>query len=60
MTDDLRDRIADVIARHRMERSNGEIADAVIRELQLQRESPQLCDGGSDRHRWVTVWTADE
>jgi hypothetical protein len=30
---ELRDRIADVIARHRMDRSNYEMADAVIAEL---------------------------
>jgi ribosomal silencing factor RsfS len=55
---DLRDRIAAVIASGRMDRSNYELADAVIRELQLQRESPQLCVGGGDRHRWVTEWVS--
>lgn len=36
------------------------MADAVIRELGLHRESPQLCPGGSTSHRYVTEWTTDE
>ena len=35
---DLRTRIAAVIARHRMDRSNYEMADAVIAELGLRQE----------------------
>lgn len=34
------------------------LADAVIRELKLRQESPQLCNGGNNRQRWVTEWVA--
>jgi hypothetical protein len=53
---DLRTRIADVIARHRMDRSNYEMADAVIAELGLEEE---LTYGGTMR-RYVTDWKADD
>jgi hypothetical protein len=66
---DLRTRIADVIARHRMDRSNYEMADAVIAELGLYREGNESrtvtneygatyrIEGG---HRYVTDWEADD
>ena len=53
---DLRTRIAAVIARHRMDRSNYEMADAVIAELGLEEE---LTYGGTMR-RYVTDWKADD
>ena len=34
----------------------GVLADAVIAALGLHRESPQLCDGGTNHHRYVTEW----
>jgi hypothetical protein len=40
MSDSLRDRIAAVIASGRMDRSNYELADAVIRELHLETVEP--------------------
>lgn len=62
--DDLRTRIMEILQGESLDYAEDinvyAMADAVIRELRLQRESPQLCDGGSDRHRWVTDWTADE
>lgn len=33
-----------------------ELADAVIQELGLTRESPQLCPGGSFNYRYTTDW----
>ena len=38
----------------------GVYADAVIADLGLTRESPQLCDGGTRRHRYVTDWADDD
>jgi hypothetical protein len=52
----LRDRIAAVIASGRMDRSNYEMADAVIRELGLTRVTR------SERvpiYRYVTEWTTE-
>jgi hypothetical protein len=66
---DLRTRIADVIARHRMDRSNYEMADAVIAELGLHLETGQRSNptgplwGSNNRHtvhRYVTYWKADD
>ena len=53
---DLRTRIAAVIARHRMDRSNYEMADAVIAELGLIRDpfsTVAFC-------RYVTQWEPNE
>ena len=59
---DLRDRIAAVIARHRMDRSNYEMADAVIAELGLHREV-EIAQAGirirATAHRYVTDWEPD-
>ena len=68
MTDNLRDRIAAVIASGRMDRSNYELADAVIRELGLRPEKGQRSKptgplwGGDNRYnvtRYVTEWTTE-
>lgn len=37
-----------------------EVADLLILGLGLHREGPQLCDGGSDRYRYVTEWFDNE
>jgi hypothetical protein len=64
---DLRTRIAYAIAQADGDLPSMEpdtwdykLADAVIRELKLERESPQLCDGGGNRHRYVTDWEDDD
>ncbi len=66
---DLRTRIADVIARHRMDRSNYEMADAVIAELGMREQTgnnaayPQVipcADYLRTHHRYVTEWEADD
>ena len=44
MSDSLRDRIAAVIARHRMDRSNYEMADAVIREVGLSMKPQEIVE----------------
>ena len=67
MSDNLRDRIADVLAdefkRQGYACEWAVLADAVIRELGLQREKNLPL--GDERfhqpmHRYVTEWTTDE
>ena len=65
MSDDLRTRIAAVIYADVIptppESVVEQAADAVIRELQLHRESDNHHgDGTTLRHRYVTEWTTNE
>jgi hypothetical protein len=60
MSDSLRDRIAAVIARHRMDRSNYEMADAVIAELALEQEWGCPTNNCRCSHRYVTEWKIND
>jgi len=57
LADDLRTRIAAVLDGYVDHGHRYDLADAVIRELQLHRESDNHHgDGTTLRHRYVTEW----
>lgn len=69
---DLRDRIAAVLDESLHQQKgidrpdrfkdwidNRELADAVIRELKLTRQTNEMDTSGPYRHRYVTEWTTD-
>lgn len=60
MTDTLRDRIAKAVSPHLVDMDAKAVADAVIAELGLRRETESYGVPDSTRHRYVTEWISDE